>query len=264
MAKKFQQRYEAVKSHDFMKKVLELDPADEKGYKEECTYEIAVWEGRGNKNPGAIKAFIEAYPDSERFLKDAYNNLAFIYRRDQDAENTAATYETMLQKFPNDARAHYSYASAIFDMKMADLYEKGLVLNKKAVELDPEMERAAFYNLITYLSNTEKTEQLLAEFDRALTEQTDNTRIANLYATTIVNMKIEERYDSAIQLLEKAIEDNPKSTYMFFTLHSLFKAKGDMDTAHDYLKKLIEANPNVPYYKKALEDFERELKEKKS
>ena len=263
MGMKFQQRYEMEKAQDYLKKVLELDPEDQKGYKEECTYEIAVWNSRANRDPEPIKAFIAAYPDSEKFLKNAYSNLAYTYQRAQDKENVAATYEIILQKFPDDARMMSSYASSIFSMKMEDLYEKGLELNKKSVALDPELERSAFYNLTAYYRNTENTEKMLEEYDKAMQKWSDNASIKNGYGSTVATMKLEDRYDSAIELMEKTYAENPKSSYLLFTLHNLYKAKGDMDKALDYLKKVAEANPNTSYYRNALEKFEKELEENK-
>jgi tetratricopeptide (TPR) repeat protein len=263
MGKKFQQRYETEKAQDHFKKIMELDPDDQQGYMEECTFRIAMWETQANKDPEPIKAFIASYPDSEKFLKNAYSNLASTYRRVQDKENTAATYEVILQKFPEDARLMSSYASAIFNMKMEDLYEKGLELNKKSVELDQEMERSAFYNLVSYYRNTDNTEKMLEEYGKAMEKWPDNTSLKNGYGSAVATMKLGDRYDSAIDLLEKTFAENPKSSFLLFTLHNLYKAKGDMDKALDYMKKVVEANPNAAYYKEALEKFEKELEEKK-
>ena len=263
MGKKFQQRYERDKALDYLQKVLELDPENQKGYQEECTYEIAISESRANRDPEPIKAFIASYPESEKFLKNAYSNLAFTYQRAQDKKNVAATYEIILQKFPEDARMMSSYASSIFNMKMEDLYEKGLDLNKTSVELDPELERSAFYNLTAYYRNTDNTEKMLEEYGKAMEKWPDNSSIKNGYGSTVANMKLEARYDSAIELLEKTFAENPKSSYLLFTLHNLYKAKGEMDKALDYLKKVVEANPNTSYYKEALEKFEKEMVENK-
>lgn len=263
MGKKFQQRYEMEKAQDYLKKVLELDQDDQKGYKEECSYEVAVWESRTTRDPEPINAFITAFPDSEKFLKNAYYNLAFTYERAKDKENVAETYSVMMQKFPEDARVMNSFASSIFNMKMEDLYEKGLELNQKSAELDPELERSSFYNLITYYGNTDNMSKLLEEYDKALGKWSDNTSIKNGYGSFVVSKKLEDRYDSAIELLEKTFAENPKSSYLLFTLHNLYKAKGDMDKAHEALKKVVEANPNTAYYKTALEKFEKELEKNK-
>ena len=58
MAKKYQARYEEAKAQPFFKKVLELDPENQKGFQEESSYEIAVYESRSNRNPEPLKAFI--------------------------------------------------------------------------------------------------------------------------------------------------------------------------------------------------------------
>jgi len=169
----------------------------------------------------------------------------------------------MLQKFPDDPGTMRSFASAIFNKKMEDLYEKGLEMNESMVKLDPELERSAFYNIISYYSNTDNNEKMLEEYDKALEKWSDNASIKNGYGSTVASMKLEDRYDTAIDMLEKTFAENPKSSYLLFTLHNLYKATDDMDKAHDALKKVVEANPDTAYYIKALEEFEKELAGKK-
>lgn len=258
MAQKYQQRYEEADAQPFFQKVLELDPEDQKGYKEESTYEIAVFQSRSKRNNEPLKAFIATNP-SEKYLKNAYSNLAFSYLRQKDNNNMVATYEEALTKFPDNANMMISFARGIFGAKLEDLYEKGLELNEKAVALNSELERNSVYNLITYYQNTDNKEKIIETFESAM-QKWDT--MGNYYASVIAQMKIEEKYDEAISIVQKALDADPKASYMYFTLHNVYKAKGDMDKALESLKKVVELNPRVEYYKKALEKFQKELKEK--
>ena len=109
MAKKYQARYEEAKAQPFFEKVLALDPENQKGFQEESSYELAVYESRSNRNPEPLKAFIATNP-SEKYLKNAYSNLAFSYQRLKDNDNMVATYEEALTKFPDDANMMISFA----------------------------------------------------------------------------------------------------------------------------------------------------------
>ncbi len=152
LAEKYQDRYEMDKTTPYFEKVLELDPNDEKGHKVEATYQIALFQARTKQNVDPLKAFIATNPE-EKYLVNAYATLASIYSRKRDAKNTVATYEEALQKFPDNVRLTYSYASAIFRGKMEDLYKKGLELNERNKTLDPEWEIDSVYNLVTYYTN---------------------------------------------------------------------------------------------------------------
>ena len=258
MAQKYQMRYEEAKAQPFFQKVLELDPEDQKGFQEESSYEIAVYESRSKKNTEPLKAFIAINP-SEKFLKNAYSNLAFSYQRLKDNDNMVATYQEALTKFPENANMMSSFARAIFGSKIEDLYEKGLELNEKSVALDSELERSSVYNLITYYKNTENKEKVIETFDSAM-QKWDTMK--NYYASVIAEMKIEEKYADAISMLEEDLEADPKATHLYYTMHAVYKAKGDMDKALESLKKVVELNPTTEYYKNALEKFEKELAEK--
>lgn len=258
MAKKYLMRFEEPEALPFFQKVLELDTEDQKGYREESTYEIAVYESRSNKNVEPLKAFIATNP-SEKYLKNAYSNLAFSYQRLKDNENMVATYKEALTKFPENANMMSSFARAIFGSKIENLYEKGLELNEKSVALDSELERSSVYNLITYYQNTDNKAKVVETFESAL-QKWDTMK--NYYASVIAQMKIEDKYDDAITMLEEAIAADPKASNMYFTMHNVYKAKGDMDKALESLKKVVELNPTTEYYKNALEKFEKELQEK--
>jgi len=262
MAKKYEERYETDKTMPYYEKVLELDPNDEKGHKVESTYQVALFEARTNQNIEPLKSFIASEPEEE-FLVNAYSTLASTYSRKKDIENTVATYEEALKKFPENVRLTYFYASEIFYQKMEDLYEKGLELNEKIKTLDPEWEINAIYNLVTYYTNIEDKEKIIETFENAIAQNPDSSGLKNSYASSINSMEIESKYDYGIELMENALAANPDSLRPNYTLGLLLHKKGELEKAIAALKKVVDKFPTVKVYADALAKMEKELEDSK-
>jgi len=262
LAEKYQDRYEMDKTTPYFEKVLELDPNDEKGHKVEATYQVALFHARTKQNVDPLKAFIATNPE-EKYLVNAYTTLASIYSRKRDTENTVATYEEALQKLPDNARLMYSYSSTIFRGKMEDLYKKGLKLNEKVKTLDPEMEVSTIYNLVTYYSNIEDKEKIIETFENGIKKFPDNAGMKSSYASSINSMKIVSKYDKGIEIMEKALAENPDRVYMNYTLGLLYHKKGELEKAITAVKKMVEKYPKRKVYANTLAKMEKELEESK-
>ena len=262
MAEKYQERYETDKTMPYYEKVLELDPNNEKGHKVEATYQVALFEARTNQNIEPLKAFIATEPEEE-FLVNAYSTLASTYSRKKDPENTVATYEEALKKFPDNVRLTYFYANEIFYRKMENLYEKGLELNERIKTLDPEWEINAIYNLITYYVNIEDKEKVIETFENAIEQNPDSAGLKSSYASRINSMEIESKYDYGIELMENALAENPDSIRPNYTLGLLYHKKGELEKAIEAVKKVVDKYPKVKVYADALAKMEKELEELK-
>ncbi len=262
LAKKYDDRYEPDNIMPFYEKVLELDPNDEKGHKTEATYQVALFEARTNQNIEPLKAFIATDPEEE-FLVTAYSTLASTYSRKKDLENTVATYEEALKKFPDNVRLTFFYANEIFYQKMEDLYERGLELNEKVKTLDPEWEINAIYNLITYFANIGDKEKIIETFENAIAANPENSGLKSSYASRINSLEIESKYDYGIELMENALAENPVSLRPNYTLGLLLHKKGELEKAAAALKIVAEKYPNVKVYAEALAKVEKELEESK-
>lgn len=261
LAKKYQTRYELAKAFPHFEKVLELDADDTKGYFEESSYERAIYLARTKQDPEPLKAFIATDPD-EKYLVDAYTTLAYAYQRKKEFEKVPAVYDEALAKLPDSARLMYSYASAIFRGKMEDLYEKGLELNTKAKSLDKNLEMATTLNLVAYYTNIGNTEKLIETFESGVKDNPDSSGLKYTYASTIAQQKIESKYDYAIELLNKELEEDPKAGYMWYALSQIYKNKNEKPKAIDALRRAVELSPRVPTYKKALEELTGESEQK--
>ena len=262
LAKKYLSRYEIPKAAPIFTKVLELDPDDAKGYKEEATYRVALDTARSKRDPAAMEAFIATNPKNQDFLYSAYTTVASTHARNKDMDKAKAAYEAGITALPDNGGMAYSYASAIFNYKMEDLYDKGLELNEKAKALDPNYESSTVYNLITYYGNTKQNDKLIALYEKTIEERPN---MKGSYAATIARLEIEEKYDYAIEMMQEEIhkEENAKSGYLWYTIGRLFAKKGDIENALTHMKKAIEITPGAAsYYQKEIDKLEKELQEK--
>jgi len=246
MAQKYGDRYETAMAVPYYEKVLELDPDDTKGHKVEASYQVALNQARANQDVEPLKAFIATNPD-EKYLVNSYSTLASVYQRKKETDNMVAVWEEALKKFPENARVNYMFASAIFRGRVEDQYERALELNAKVKTLDPEMELAANYNLISYFTNTKNTDKLIETFEALVAKDPEAGGLMSYYAQTINSQKIESHYDRGIEMAQKALEINEKAAGSWYTLAQLYEKKGEKDKAMEAVKKALEIRESKAY-----------------
>ncbi|MCJ7579132.1 MAG: tetratricopeptide repeat protein [Candidatus Aminicenantes bacterium] len=262
LAEKYDDRYEPDKTTPYYEKVLELDPDDKMGHKVEATYQVALFQARTNQNVDPLIAFISTNSD-EKYLVNAYSTLASTYSRKKDQENTVATYEEALAKFPDNVELNFYFASEIFSQKIENLYEKGLELNERVKTLDPEWEISAIYNLVTYYANIGDKDKVIETFENAIAANPDNNGLKSSYSSRINTLEIESKYDYGIELMENALAANPDSLRPNYTLGLLYHKKGELEKAIEAIKIVVDEYPTVKIYAEALAKMEKELEEKK-
>ena len=258
LAKKYLRRFETPEAIPYFEKVLDLDPDDTKGYKEEASYRVALQLARTQMDPGPLEAFIVSNPGNKDYLRNAYMTAATTHARNEDFDKAKSLYETAMEALPDDARLTLSYAGAIFNYKMEDLYEKGLELNKKAKALNPDYELNTVLNLVTYYGNTEQNDKIVELFEQTIK---DNENLKSLYASTIVRFEIADKYDYAIKLMKAEVgkEENANSAYVWNMLRQLYEKKGDIETALIHAKKAAELSKGTTYYTREVTRLEKLL-----
>lgn len=261
LAKKYLRRFETSKATPYFEKILELDPDDTKGYKEEASYRVALQLARTKRDPSALETFIASNPENKDYLRSAYTTAASTHARNQDLDKTKILYEKAMDALPDDARITLSYAGAIFNYKMEDLYDKGLELNEKAKTLNPDYELSTNLNLVTYYGNTDQKDKIVDLFEQIIK---DNESMKTLFAMMIIRYEIAEKYDYGIEMMQEVLskEENADSAPFWFTLGQIYEKKGELETALTHMRKALELSPRSTWYKKDIDRIEKELQEK--
>jgi tetratricopeptide (TPR) repeat protein len=137
LAKKHVSRWEGEQAKPYFENVLKLDPENEKGFKTESIFNLALYETRYEKNAEPLIKFMTQNSD-EKYYEQGYYNLLGYYKKTKDQDGLVKTYETMVTKMDSDAGLYNQYAWFIYQEKMKDKYDRGIKLAKKAVELQPD------------------------------------------------------------------------------------------------------------------------------
>jgi tetratricopeptide (TPR) repeat protein len=137
LAKKYVSRWEGEQAKPYFETVLKLDPQNEKGFKTESVFNLALYETRYKKNAEALIKFLTQNSD-EKYYEQGYSNLLGYYKKTKDQESMVKTYETMVTKMDADAGLYNQYAWFIYQERKKDKYDRGIKLAKKAVDLKPD------------------------------------------------------------------------------------------------------------------------------
>lgn len=142
LAKKYISRYEFDQAVPYFKKVLDLDPADRKGFKEEATCYVAIDQAAAHKNIKPLKAFVAKAKD-EKLLERAYQVLIRHYRRAKDNKAVVDTFEDALKRFNKKAPVFMQLGFFYQDIKD---YQKAKETFLRCLKHSPN-EGAAIYQL---------------------------------------------------------------------------------------------------------------------
>jgi thioredoxin-related protein len=137
IATKFLYREEPDKALKYYQRVVEFDPSNAKGHKDEAQYQIASTKMEINDDPQSLQEFIKNSTD-EGYVKRAYSSLTRYYRKHENIEKLIATHEDCITRFPKSASMMNAYAWDIFRMKASEYYARGIEVAKKALELEPD------------------------------------------------------------------------------------------------------------------------------
>ena len=137
LAKKHDDRFESEEAEKNIRKILKLDPKDEFGFGEESKFHVAVHEARLNRNVAPLRDFVIGSKNKD-YLAKGYFYLIRHYRNEKDTARVFEIYEKAITNLPTDAGMMNQYAWAIYEDKIKEKYDKGIVLAKKAVELEPK------------------------------------------------------------------------------------------------------------------------------
>ena len=137
LAKKHVSRWEGKQAKPYFEAVLKLDPNDDKGFKTESIFNLALYETSYEKNAEPLIKFMAQNSD-KKYHEQGYYNLLGYYKKTKDRDGVVKTYETMVKKMSPSGNLYNQYAWYIYEEKMKNKYDRGIKLAKKAVELQPD------------------------------------------------------------------------------------------------------------------------------
>jgi tetratricopeptide (TPR) repeat protein len=137
LAMKYVARWEGELAKPYFEKILTLDPENVKGYQEEAICYLAVYEVRVSKNPIPLHNFLKT-TKNEKLIDIGYNNLIRYFSGEKDQIKLLEAFEAVVTELPRDAGYLNRYAWYIYENKLAEKYNRGIELARKAVELKPE------------------------------------------------------------------------------------------------------------------------------
>lgn len=257
VGKRYVDRFEWEKVQPYFQKVLEKDPGDEKGFKSEATFSLAVYETRINGNTEPLRQFIAGCTDPD-LLYRSYGILASQFIQKERFDEALALYEEALERMPDNADLMADYAMFVFTSKIEDKYELGYERAKKAMTLKPEDEEVLFnslYSLIAYYRNTENLEEYFATYKEALEKMPEDTFFMYGYAEALLRTESKDKYDEGIGIVKKALELEPQAPHLWHTLGKLYFEKGDLDRAIEAARKAVEIVPQSKQYQETLDKF---------
>ncbi|MFC2156692.1 tetratricopeptide repeat protein [Acidobacteriota bacterium] len=258
MALKYRKRGEWRKAPVYYKRVLELDPEDTKGYREECAFMVALAEARYNDNNAPLKAFIETGTQTG-FIEDAYIELTDSLDGRKDKEQIVSIYEEALAKLPESAILTYYYANSIINFRYEDLYDKALEMNGRLKSLDPGFEVDAYVNLIFYYRNIKDEVKLIETMNESLQKWPENSVFKSIYTSTVVGAGIESEYGRAAEMLEAMLKTEPEASSDWYKLAQLYEKKGELELALEAVTKALDIRPDVKVFQTKQDKLEKEL-----
>ena len=256
LAMKYTNRWESEKAQKYFTKVLQLDPADEKGFKVESMFHAAAYEARINKNIKPLQLFMASNSDRS-FFDLGYYNLIRYYKYAKDTNMVIEIYEEAIKKMPTNTNWMNNYARDIFQFKIESLYDRGIELTQQTIKLNRKAAKAGYYNLARYYKNVKNTDKLIETYEEAVKKIPNNAGLMNGYAWSIYENKLKTKYNRGIELALKAIKIEPEAANIWDTLGWLYYETGDRKQAIKFMKKAIELEPEREYYKKNLKKFEK-------
>jgi tetratricopeptide (TPR) repeat protein len=137
LAKRYVARWEGKPAAIHVKRVLQLDPQNQKGYKPECTCLLAIYEADTKQNLQPLRDFIATDPETS-LLTLAYTSLAEHHVRQKNPTAAVATFEAALEKIPNQPDLMREYSQAIFQLHLESKYARGLELARARIDLVPD------------------------------------------------------------------------------------------------------------------------------
>jgi tetratricopeptide (TPR) repeat protein len=136
LAKKHVAKYEEEQAQHYFQAVVQLDPDDRYGFAEESQCHLAVFAARTGKSSAALQEFISSTQNT-KLLKMSYVTLLGLMKRSKNSDEVIAAYEKAVARLSGDANLMNGFAWYIYEENLADYYDRGIEIARRALEIEP-------------------------------------------------------------------------------------------------------------------------------
>ncbi len=145
-----------------------------------------------------------------------------------------------LTRIDTPAADFYKLADAAWDLSKAGRYEEAIAAWKKALELNPESDKAQ-NNLGLLLMGAGKAEEAVPHFEKTLAI---NPEYPAAHSNLGVALAGTGKFDEAAAEFDKALVMDPNSAEAHNNLGQILARKGDLDSAIAHFGKALAADPD--------------------
>ena len=257
LGKKYSSRWEDDKAFPYYDKTVELDPEDSLGFKTEATLRIALHKiaSRENPDPEPLKQFI-AGNTNEEFMFESYAGLSRFYQTKKENDMAISLWEELLAKMPDSPNVMNEFAYNVFYLQDESRYDEAKAQAEKALASgDEDQLFMGHYNIIRYYRLKEDNETAVAMYEQAAQNVPEEAFFKYGYAAVVLQEKMTDKYDSAIEMAKKALEINDGVGNYWDTLAGLYFEKGEREEAIKAQEKAVELSPDNEAYQQKLEKY---------
>jgi len=239
LARKYDDRFDRVKSAEKYKEVIALDPEGKTGsytteytkitvpYTQYAEFAIATANLFGQKpDLGPAKAFIRKYPES-KLVKEAYDRMSRYFTYQASKEEAAGFFPEYTAKYPNDVRVQAAWLARI--VKDREPLDKGVELAARIEELtrdnpipDINHDIADFYFLKDDATKAEEA------YGKDFMEGKVNRFAFDLVSYANFWLAKNANQESAVAMAETALKLQPENAYILQQVAAVY-VKTDQD-----------------------------------
>jgi len=177
------------------------------------------------------------------------SEFAYTLRRSGDYGAAFTLLEEGLKKYPTSSEMHYQMGWVQRSMKR---YDHAIPFAKKAIELKPA-NLSYRESLIRALKSAGKYEEAFAQIGEV--ENMIGKLNSTFFSLKYGILQDAEELEEAQFVLEEAVEEFPKSSFLLWNLGSNQNKLGKLDKAISTMRATIELNPNYTWGYNSLSDF---------
>jgi tetratricopeptide (TPR) repeat protein len=161
-----------------------------------------------------------------------------LLSRDVDPEQALRAQELLVQRYPDQAMAHFTYANLAL---RAGQFEASVMACQRALALDPELVDAHIVQARALMAQG-KADEALSYAARAVEQFPDHTELRLSYARILVQAK---RYDEALTEFKRVVAERPGDADLLYTVALLCIEVERYDQAREYLELVLQTGKHT-------------------